>query len=109
MSAVLRGRAGKTAISMIDGTEVSYESVRPHGPAKRLARNFPRRRTALSISPFLRASAPARQRRGRIEPGQGAITEGLLSAVPVDVVELDHDLHRMMRALAQPQFHVPQG
>lgn len=70
----------------------------PHRARKRFGQNF--LHDAGVINRILRAVSPREgQRLVEIGPGQGAITEGLLSSgAQLDVVELDHDLHPLLLA-----------
>ncbi|PKM30906.1 MAG: 16S rRNA (adenine(1518)-N(6)/adenine(1519)-N(6))-dimethyltransferase [Gammaproteobacteria bacterium HGW-Gammaproteobacteria-11] len=68
----------------------------PHRARKRFGQNF--LHDAGVINRILRAVSPREgQHLVEIGPGQGAITEGLLSSgAQLDVVELDHDLHPLL-------------
>ncbi len=83
----------------------------PHRARKRFGQNF--LHDAGVINRILRAVSPREgQRVVEIGPGQGAITEGLLSSgARLDVVELDHDLHPLLLARfgASPQFTLHKG
>ena len=78
----------------------------PHRARKRFGQNF--LHDAGVINRILRAVSPREgQRVVEIGPGQGAITEGLLSSgAQLEGVELDHDLHPLLIARfgASPQF-----
>lgn len=83
----------------------------PHRARKRFGQNF--LHDAGVINNILRAVSPREgQRLVEIGPGQGAITEGLLSSgAQLDVIELDHDLHPLLLARfgASPQFTLHKG
>ncbi|WP_022961607.1 16S rRNA (adenine(1518)-N(6)/adenine(1519)-N(6))-dimethyltransferase RsmA [Halopseudomonas pelagia] len=83
----------------------------PHRARKRFGQNF--LHDAGVINRILRAVAPREgQHLVEIGPGQGAITEGLLSSgAQLEVVELDHDLHPLLLARFgdNPQFTLHKG
>lgn len=83
----------------------------PHRARKRFGQNF--LHDAGVINRILRAVAPREgQHLIEIGPGQGAITEGLLSSgAQLEVVELDHDLHPLLLARfgGSPQFTLHKG
>ncbi len=83
----------------------------PHRARKRFGQNFLHDHGV--INNILRAIAPrADQHLVEIGPGQGALTEGLLSGGgKLDVIELDHDLHPLLLAsfASNPQFTLHKG
>ncbi|HDZ54979.1 MAG TPA: 16S rRNA (adenine(1518)-N(6)/adenine(1519)-N(6))-dimethyltransferase RsmA [Pseudomonas xinjiangensis] len=83
----------------------------PHRARKRFGQNF--LHDPGVINRIHRAIAPREgQHLVEIGPGQGAITEGLLSSgARLDVVELDHDLHPILQARFghQPMFALHKG